>query len=511
MFWQGRVGMYGPWGVFSIVDFREQITGFEWDVAPLPRGPAGTRAGLVVPTGFGVSSQSKHPREAFEFVRFLAGPEGQEIIARWALFIPCRKSVARSTAFLDPETLPESDWVMLHDIENGYAHLPAYTSSRYGDIYSVINEEFYRLLDLNLGSPEEAVRRIGVRGQRAFARMASTRPGQQHPPWVLAAPGIVALALIGIALLRRRRGDLGPMGRREQRWGWLLISPWLLGFVILAAGPILFSLGLSFCRWQSLSSLSAARFVGLDNYRTALFGYDDKFYRSLYATVRYAGISVPAGLLAGLTLALLMNARVRGIRWYRTLTFMPAVLPSVAVTVLWWYLFNADSGWVNHIIGMFGIRGPDWLGSPRAAPYVFVLMSLWAAGGSMIIYLAGLQGIPTSLYEAAAIDGAGRWHQFRHVTLPMLSPVLFFNLVMGIIGSFQVFNQAFVMYSGGGGPDDSTLFYVLHLFNEAITRYRFGYGAALAWILFAIVLVLTLIVFKSSPLWVHYEGQRGRP
>ncbi|MFQ6079089.1 MAG: carbohydrate ABC transporter permease, partial [Thermodesulfobacteriota bacterium] len=301
---------------------------------------------------------------------------------------------------------------------------------------------------------------------------------------------------------------MGALARAEERWGFILISPWILGFIALTLGPILFSLGLSFCRWQSLASLSTAKLVGIENYSTAITGEDLKFWKSLLVTFRYTMLAVPLGVTIGLVLALFMNAKLKGITFFRTIYFTPVVLPAVAVTVLWWYLFNADSGWVNWLLSLLGIQGPAWLNDPRMVVYVFVLMSLWGVGGGMIIYLAGLQGIPTELYEAAQIDGASRWHQFLHVTLPMISPIIFFNLVMGIIGSFQVFTQAFVMYGGEGGPDDAALFYVLHLFIEAFEKYRLGYGSALAWILFVIILAFTMLIFKSSPLWVYYEGKR---
>ncbi len=199
--------------------------------------------------------------------------------------------------------------------------------------------------------------------------------------------------------------------------------------------------------------------------------------------------------------------------------------PPVATAVLWWHLFDKYHGWVNRVLDKlnFGNWLPDaaarlgiqtypigWLADERVTPVIFVVMALWAVGGGMIIYLAGLQNIPTQLYEAAEIDGAGRWAQLRHVTLPMLSPVIFFNLIMGIIGSFQVFNAAFVLFDGGTGPNDSALFYGLHLFREAFTKYRLGYASALAWILFVIILALTALVFKSSPMWVHYEAGRGK-
>jgi len=512
-FVQGRIGMFGPWGVFSIVDFREQIHDFEWDVAVLPKGPDGIRAGIVAPSAFGVSSQSAHKREAFEFVKFISGKEGMEIIAKWSLFIPCRKSVARSPVFQDPQTPPAHDELLLHDVEQGYAHLPAFASSRTVEIYEIVNNEIMsRLLEYNLETPQQALRSITRKAQSVLEKALPARVESYAGIWPMLAPFSLLIAAIIVfgTYLRKQRRRLGSLGRKEARWGYLMISPWLIGFLLLTIGPILFSMGLSFFRWQSLASLGAAKFVGVENYGTAFSGADENFYKSLFATFKYAFLAVPASVIIGLLLAVLMNSKIKGIAVFRTMYFIPSVVPVVASTVLWWYLFNSNHGWINYLLAQLGIQGPNWLGDPRYTIYLLVLLSLWGIGGSMIIYLAGLQGIPSQLYEAAETDGAGPLRRFWHVTLPMLSPILFFNLVMGLIGSFQVFTQAFVMFDGDGGPDDSALFYVLHLYKLAIERYELGYGSALAWILFVIILIFTLVVFKSSPLWVYYEGEKGR-
>lgn len=513
LFRQGKIAIFGPWGVFSMVDFKTEITSFDWDVAVLPKGPTGKRASLVAPAALAVSSQSPHPEVSYEFIRFMTSKEGMEIIAKWGLFLPCRKSVARSPALCNPHELPENDAALIHDVENGYAHLPAYTSTRYGDVYDVINEETYRMLDMKYSTPAETTSNITTKANRILARVQPMQKPLSDIPVILWLPLIIIFVcgVTGLIVWFRKTGRaMGRASRIEERWGYILISPWLIGFCLLTAGPLLVSIFLSFCQWQSLSSIGSAAFVGVSNYVRALSGLDDKFYPSLYATLKYTAFAVPIGLTAALFLALLLNRKIRGVTIFRTLYFLPAVLPSVAVTILWWYLFNTESGWINHLLAFIGIPSINWLGDPRFAIFIFVFMHLWAVGGGIIIYLAALQGVPTELYEAAEIDGAGHWSRFRHVTLPMISPVIFFNLVMGIIGSFQVFNQAFIMFDGGGGPDDSTLFYVLHLYNEAITHYRFGYGAALAWILFVIILICTLLIFKSSSLWVYYEGAKRK-
>jgi multiple sugar transport system permease protein len=236
---------------------------------------------------------------------------------------------------------------------------------------------------------------------------------------------------------------------------------------------------------------------------------DPFFWQSLRVTVTYTVLAVPLGLVAGLAVAMLLNQKIKGLSIYRTIYYLPSLVGGVAVSLLWMWIFNPQFGVLNWLLSLVGIKGPQWIFSQHWVIPSFVLMSLWGIGGGMIIYLAGLQGIPTDLYDAAAIDGAGSVRTFRSVTLPMLTPVLFFNLVIGIIGSFQIFTQAFVMTSGG--PNNASLFYVLYLYQNAFQYFYMGYASALAWVLFLIVVVLTALVFRSSPMWVFYEGElRGR-
>jgi multiple sugar transport system permease protein len=290
--------------------------------------------------------------------------------------------------------------------------------------------------------------------------------------------------------------------RREAILFYLCISPWLLGFTVFILGPVLSSLGLSFTRWDLLSD---PVFVGLRNYARMV---DDKlFWQALSVTVRYTLLYVPAELVGGLLLALLMNQRgVRGIRGARTIYYLPTIISGVAFVVVWMWLFQPEAGLINATLARFGIQGPRWLADPNTALTALWLMSLWGLGRAALIYLAGLKGIPQQLYEAAAIDGAGAGQSFRHVTLPMLTPTIFFNLVLSIIGTFQTFTSAFV--ATNGGPLDSTLFYVLYLYRKAFQEFQMGYASALAWVLFLIILVLTILVVRSGQWWVYYEGEK---
>jgi multiple sugar transport system permease protein len=294
--------------------------------------------------------------------------------------------------------------------------------------------------------------------------------------------------------------------RREACEGILFASPWLVGFLLLTAGPMIASFLLSFTRWNGITPVQDLRWIGGENYARLLL-HDPSFVKALRNTAFYALISVPLGMGTALTLALLLNARVRGMALFRTIFYLPSVVSGVATSMLWLWLFNPSFGGVNWLLHRLRLPEPGWLTDESTAIWVFILMSLWAVGNTMLINLAGLQEVPGHLYEAAALDGAGPIMRFRHVTLPMLSPTLFFNLVMGIIGSFQVFTSAYVMT--GGGPNEATLFYVLYLYQKAFEQFQMGYASAMAWILFAVVLALTLLVIRSSRAWVYYEGERS--
>jgi multiple sugar transport system permease protein len=288
--------------------------------------------------------------------------------------------------------------------------------------------------------------------------------------------------------------------RKDGRWGFLFICPWLIGFLLFTAGPMLASLWLSFQKYD----LHSMEFVGGENYRR-LFVKDPLFWKSLENSILYAVGAVPLGLAGSLAIALLLNQPVRGVRLFRTLFYLPSLVPAVASALLWQWIFNADNGVLNLGLGFFGVPNIQWLQDDHWTMPAFIIMSLWGIGGGrMIIFLAGLQGIPEHYYEAARIDGASGWSQFRNVTLPLLSPVMFFNLILGLIGAFQVFTSAYVMT--GGGPNNASLFYALYLFRNAFEYFKLGKASAMAWILFVILLGITLVQFRASKRWVYYEG-----
>jgi multiple sugar transport system permease protein len=303
---------------------------------------------------------------------------------------------------------------------------------------------------------------------------------------------------------RRRAGERSAASRKEARAGLLFASPWLIGLVVFLIGPIIASVLLSFTNWNLISS---PRWVGTENYRDMLD--DGNFRQSVKVTLFYIVLAVPLYQVAGLSLALLLNQRVRGMYLFRTILFLPSVLSGVAVAALWVSLLNPDLGVVNQVLRAVGVDDPPrWLNSPRWAVPAIVLMGLWGVGGGAIIYLAGLQNIPPMLYQAARIDGAGPWQMFRHITLPLLTPTLLFTLLLGLIEALQVFDTAFVLGEGSrGGTRRSLLFYVLNLWNEGFRNGRFGYASALAWVLVIAAGVVIVLIFRTSSRWVYYESE----
>ncbi len=287
---------------------------------------------------------------------------------------------------------------------------------------------------------------------------------------------------------------------RRELVGYAFISPWIIGFLLFTAWPFLRSIYLSFTQY---SVVSPPKWIGLANYRV-LASEDDLFWKTAWVTVKYALVAVPFGIVCGVALALLLNSKIRGITVYRTIFFLPSIVPAVAGSAIFMWILNPQIGLVNGLLGRLGVVGPAWLQDSKWALTSLILMGLWGVGGSMVIYLAGLKDIPVHLYEAATIDGAGAWHRMRRITLPMLTPVIFFNLVMGVIGAFQYFTQAYVMTQGG--PEDSTRFYALYLFDRAWRYLDMGYASAMAWVLFAGIVIITGMLFRTQRRWVHYGG-----
>jgi len=287
--------------------------------------------------------------------------------------------------------------------------------------------------------------------------------------------------------------------RREYLAFYLFASPWLLGLLFFSIGPTIASLVLSFTEYPLIVS---PKWIGLANYANMI--NDELVWQALKVTLLYSLGAVPLGLTAAFLIAILMNQGIHGIRVFRTIYYLPAIISGVPVALVWMWVLNPDFGLLNSALRAIGIQGPAWLFSRQWVIPAFILMSLWSVGAPMVIFLAGLQGIPQHLYEAAEIDGASTLDKFANVTIPMMSPVILFNLVLGVIGSFQIFTPAYIMTNGG--PANASLFYGLYLYNNAFHWLKMGYASALAWLMFLIILILTLLIFRLTGRWVYYEG-----
>jgi multiple sugar transport system permease protein len=516
VFATGKVGMAGPFGRWVVPEYR-RIKDFDWDFAPLPRGSE--RANIILTVSWSISAQSPHKADAWKLVRWLTNEEGQKAQARLGLAIPSNRRAAESDAFVDAAK-PEND--------RGF--LDAVAASRVIDWPA--NPKFEQLLGSNLDEGlktgnKPVAEAVGDFERLWKAELASPLGRGGFPP----VPWGVITALVGVAIAAgaawvavvRRRVTLPLQEASEERAGYAFASPWLVGFAVFMAFPVALSLVLSFSGWRGLSTLSEAKWVGWGNYAQLLAG-DARFWTSVRVTLYYVVVAVPLGQGLALAAAVLMNQKVLGIPFFRAAWYLPSVLAGVGVAVLWRWVFDSDAGLMNQLLGPAigaldwalaltgagpsGLEPPHWFGKDAAVWGVpaFAIMNAWFVGGSMMIYLAGLQGIPDELNEAAQVDGIGRVRRFVAITLPMLGPVILFNVLMAVIGSFQVFTQAFVMT--GGEPGDSTRFYVLYLFNQGFEYYEMGYASAMAWLLLLAVLAVTAVILRTSARRIYYEALR---
>ncbi len=313
-------------------------------------------------------------------------------------------------------------------------------------------------------------------------------------------PGEVALS--GSIPVERRLGS--GLARREALWGYLFISPWIVGFVLFTLLPMAAALVFSFTDFD-LRRPDDIRFIGFRNYERLLA--DGEVAHSLAITVRFILITVPLNLLFALGLAVLLNSpRVAGRTLLRTLFYMPIQIPLVAATLIWLSVLNGSTGWVNRILGLVGVQGPDWIADSSWVLVALALIGIWGVGNMMLIFIAGLQAVPTDLYDAARVDGAGPWTTFRRVTLPLITPILFYNLLISLVTSFQVFVQPWVLKNGI--PDQSTNLFNVNLYREAFAFNQMGYASALGWVLFGVILAVTVVLFRSSRRWVYYAAER---
>lgn len=502
-FLAGNVGMAGPFGRWKVPVYRT-VDSFDWDLAPLPHVAGRPPRNGVFTVAWALARTTPHKEEAWRFVKYLMSEHGQRLMSNAGLEIPVLRSVAEEAVRSDANARPRNARILLDAAEfsdpTDYPPDPEFQQQ-----LRVQVEEVFKL-GLPVSKAMARVERKWTENLRRAAVAQEDRP--IHWGRLLMTIGLpLAAVLIAAAIVWWRRRPAG-LTFREEWAGMSMISPWVAGFLIFTSFSIGLSLILSFTKWSALTTLDHAQYVGWDNFRS-LWTRDDTFTRSLKATAWYALLAVPTGQLAALVAAMLMNREYKSIGIFRAIWYLPSVLAGVGVAVMWKWVFHHEHGLLKLILDPMlpaGMHSPAWFekDANRWGVPAFAIVNLWAIGGTMMIYLAGLKGIPKDMYEAAAIDGAVGWRRFRHVTLPMLSPVLFFNFIIAIIASFQVFTQAFVMT--GGGPGDATRFYVVYLYNQAFDFHEMGYASAMAWLLLLIVLVLTLAVMKGTKRFVYYEG-----
>lgn len=539
-FLQGKIVMKIT-GFWELTDTMAQFgRDVNWGVAPPPmpsREVAQGRTTLSWNGGwcYAIPSTAKNKEAAWELIRFLSSQRAIAIInesqrltveSQGRIFIPTQHSNRRINEWqfakyvdgkpgLDPKVV--AGVKVFNDLLPGARfrpvtpvgqllwnqHIEAMENAIYHKLTPqqsldratrIVQRELDKVLAPPRGTPVRWVFFFWLYGALLIAAAVGvyvwdTKPSVQRWFRRRRADGVVVAAL---------EGTHSRYFRSQWRGGWLCAAPWIIGFVVFTGGPILFSIVISFCQYDILNP---ARFIGWENYRW-MFVNDPLFWKSLKNTV-FMVIGIPLGLALSLGIAMLLVQKVRAVAMWRTFFYLPSIVPAVAASILWIWIFNPSAGLLNNVLASFGIHGPNWLQSEHTSKWALIIMGLWGAGGGMIIWIAGLKGISESYYEAAALDGATQWQQFLHVTLPLLSPYIFFNLIMGLIGTFQIFTQAFIMT--GGGPVNSTLFYAYHLFNNAFRYLQMGYAAAMAWFLFLIVFVLTMIQMRLSEKWVHYE------
>lgn len=497
---------------FRIPELKKYFPNLDYGITMIPydKVPASEVVGnsLVIPRG------SRHREAAWKFVKFASSSEQMQNLCRVSGRIPARISAARSPEYYNnPRLRPFID-----QIPHGHS-VPVVAG--WQEVSRDLATNIENALKGNV-STDKALDIAAKNTQTILARANEDMRPFPVVPWK--AIGIVAFValLIGCTVtwgyVKRKTGH----SRREfheAKQFYLFAAPWIIGFLVFTFGATAASLVISFSKWDTLAP---AHFIGLRNYKE-LFTADPLFYKSLMVTFYYAVFSIPVALVGGLAVSVLMNQKVFGIRLFRTVYYLPAVISGVATAILWQFIFNPTSGLLNQFLSLnvipwvadgkftwISIWGGQhgWFLDPVLAMPAFIIMGFWSVGGAMVIYLAALQGVPESLYEAAKIDGAGPWKSFRNVTLPLLTPAIFYQLVVGTMYSLQMFMQPYIMTDGN--PENATLFYALYLFRNAFEMMKMGYASAMAWILFIVVLGVTLIHFKLASRWVYYEGAEDK-
>lgn len=526
LFIQQKVAMY-QCGIWDVPNIRKALNPkspkfFEWDItlAPGHIDPATGKVNRSAPTGgsgYGILKSTQHPELAWELVRWMAGAPGMRAMAKAGIAQPAIQKLAQGPDWIPgPDTPLEQKYPanrIITDTAVQHVVFPP-TADYWSEVSSIV---FSKTEQIYAGTAT-ASQALAEGNKAGTDRLLTILKEENLPPFDWRWGGLAGMVLFGGSLawiygpeIRKRRSKAE---KAENRASLFFLSPWIIGTLIFTVGPMIFSLLMSFSNWDIIQP---AEWRGVGNYREAML-QDARFWNTVKVTSIYTIVSVPLGLVVSLALALLLNVKVKGMPIYRTMFYLPALSSAVAASLIWRKVFQPEGGLLNVLLfgqdgerNLFGIASwlgtngqlPNWLGDENLALPSLIVMSLWGVGGGMVILLAALQAVPDFYYEAATLDGAGPWHKFKVVTLPMVSPALFFALITGVIGSFQVFTQAYVMTQGG--PNDATRFYMLHLFDNSFGNLRMGYASALAWLLFAVVFVITKIQWKLNK-YVYYEG-----
>ena len=529
LFISQKVAMY-QCGIWDVPNIRAALRPgtkefFDWDivVAPGYKDPATGKVTRAAPTGgsgYSIFSSTKHPEAAWKLVQWMAGEPGMVAMAKSGIAQPAIRSLALSDAWIPGPNTP---------LEQQYPRNRRATDEAVPDVVFPPTADYWMEVSGLAFAKTEPIYTGSKTAQEALSegnRIANARLTDilmerrlERFNWPVGIGlGLVLFAgLLAWIYWPERRIRRTQSAKQENRVAYLFASPWIIGTLVFTVGPMLLSLLMSFSEWDIIQP---AKWRGVGNY-TEAFSTDPRFWNSLKVTAVFTAVSVPVGLVISLFLALLLNVKVRGMALYRSAFYLPALASAVASALIWRKIFQPEGGILN--IVLFGADGqsdyfalksvlsangqlPNWLGDEKLALPALIIMSLWTIGGGMVILLAGLQGIPDFYYEAAKLDGANAWQRLRVVTLPLLSPALFFTLITGAIASFQAFTQAYVMTQGG--PNDSTRFYMLHLYDQAFGSLRMGYASALAWILFFIILAATVVQLQLNK-YVYYEGENA--
>ena len=494
-FFTGKLSMTGNEG-YLLSQIRIYAPDLDFAVAPLPYPEDGVHATWSGGYSLAIPSETRNVAGAWRFIRWMTGPEQQSYYGRMSDQLPALRVATQDAYFQE-----DPAWrVFVSEME--YSR-PLPRTPVAMEMFDELRFAMAAAYD-GASTPREALERAQTVCQTSLDTYRGRTEWAPIPERALTVGFVITLAALAVGWLYWRRASFlgATAAATEARWGVIFTAPAIVGFLVLVAAPAVLSAVYSLCDYGVLQS---ARWAGLENYRE-LFAEDRRFWLSLWNTFYYVAFSVPLGMAVALVAAVFLQRATKMNAIGRTLVYLPAIMPTVAMAVLWLMIFNADFGLLNATLRLFGVEGPLWMRSVRWSKPSLILMSLWGVGPWMVIYVAALQGIPGHLLESASLDGAGAWARFRHITVPLISPSLFFTAVIGCIAALQMFTQVYVMTMGEGGPLDSTMFYVLYLYRKAFNHVEMGYASAMAWILFWVVLVLTAIQFAASRRWVHYES-----